>query len=245
MPLRPRRGLGPTASLAIASIVAIACSLPSRAARAETGVSGAIGFSLNTLAPDGEQRRQLGVPWFLRAEVLGISRLDSARDGGERPRRGHFAVHDGFFFEVGLGAVCSKQSCASLGDVHLRGLGGYEALVGWRAPDASVYVGPRISWEGWVTAKYAVGAASWPVVVRFDHAVARTRRRVFSAWGSPHGAFPSYGAQWDEPLGDSVWLTTWGSGTRAIAAPWRSDDGPSVGALGVTIALGVRVGPPL
>lgn len=149
-------------------------------------------------------------------------------------------MHDALFLEGDLGALCGKSGCASLGDVALRGVGGYELLVGLRAPGASVYAGPRITWEGWLTNKYAVGAVSWPVVLRVEQAVARTRRRILSAWASPHGLFRSYGGAWDEPLADAFWASLSVGATRAMLSSDAA--GGSSGALGVTVTLGVRVG---
>lgn len=210
-------------------------------ARADPGLRISGGFVFAGAMPDGPTKAALGMPWFLRLEFRGLSRLDTVGFDGDRPRRGHVAVYDAFFLEGGIGAICGKHDCASLGDVHLRGVGGYEALVGWRAPEASVYLGPRISWEGWITAKHALGSVSWPLVLRIDHAVRETKRRVFAAWGSPLGPFRTYGGQWDEPIGDGVWFTTGFSATRAIIGPWEA---PTDGALGVTATLGVRMGSP-
>lgn len=223
--------------------VAVVLSWSPRA-HADPALRLAGGLTFAAAFPDGEHpKAQVGVPWFIRGELRGLSLLDRTPVEGDRPSRGHFAVYDAFFLEAGVGALCSKSDCVSLGDVHLRGLAGYEALVGWRAPSASVYVGPRISWEGWITNKLALGSASWPVVVRFDHAAARTRRRVLSAWASPHGAFRSYGAEWDEPIAERLWVATWAGGVRALADAYH-DESAGPGALAVTVSLGIRGGSP-
>ncbi len=219
----------------------MACALAlARPAHADTGLALGLGFAFAAAVPDGPRKTQIGAPWYLRFEAAGVSRVDATPAQGDRPSRAHFSVHDAFFLEGDLGAVCSKSSCVSLGDVALRGVGGYELLLGLRAPGASVYVGPRITWEGWLTNKYAVGAVSWPVVLRIEQSVAHTRRRILSAWGSPHGRFRSYGGAWDEPLADAFWLSLSGGATRAMLSTDHTGD--PAGALGVTVALGIRVG---
>jgi hypothetical protein len=245
-PLRPwARRVGP---LAVGALVVLAAPR----AHAESGMRVAFGFTFAAAIPDHTTKTQLGVPWFLRGEVRGLSRLDTTPTLGNRPAEGHFSIYDAFFVEGGVGALCSQKDCVSLGDVHLRGVGGYEALVGWRAPSASVYVGPRISWEGWITSKLALGTVSWPVVVRFDHAVRHTERRIFSAWASPHGAFRSYGGEWAEPVADGLWMTLGFATSRAVVEPWRDEntgrvvasDSQSPGALAATVSLGIRGGSP-
>lgn len=227
-------------SLAVGSL-AVACALAlARPAHADTGMSVGLGFALAAAVPDGPRKTQLGAPWYLRFEAAGVSRVDDTPAEGDRPSRAHFSVHDALFLEGDLGALCDKSGCASLGDVALRGVGGYELLLGLRAPGASVYVGPRITWEGWLTNKYALGAVSWPVVLRLEQAVAHTRRRILSAWASPHGLFRSYGGAWNEPLADAFWLSLSGGATRAILS--ADPAGEATGALGVTVTVGVRVG---
>jgi hypothetical protein len=221
--------------------LAVACALAlAGPAHADTGVSAGLGFAFAAAVPDGPRKTQLGAPWYLRFEAAGVSRADDTPTEGDRPSRAHFSVHDALFVEGDLGAACDKSRCVSLGDVALRGVGGYELLLGLRAPGASVYVGPRITWEGWLTSKYALGAVSWPLVLRVEQAVARTRRRILSAWGSPHGLFRSYGGTWDEPLADAFWVSLSGGATRGILTSDRAGD--ATGALGVTVTLGVRVG---
>ena len=210
-----------------------------RPAHADTGLAVGLGLAFAAAVPDGPGETQLGAPWFLRLQAAGLSRIDDTPVVGDRPSRAHFSVHDAFFLEGDLGAVCARSRCASLGDVALRGVGGYELLLGLRAPGASVYVGPRITWEGWLTNKYALGAVSWPAVLRVEQAVAHTRRRILSAWASPHGLFRSYGGAWEEPLADSLWMTLSGGATRGILS---SDVGDANGALGGTVTVGVRVG---
>jgi len=227
-----------TGSRAWGIVCALAVVLVAPPAAADSGLRLSGGFLFSGALPDRPQKASLGMPWYLRFEVRGLSRMDTVPTHGDRPSRGHVAVYDAFFVEAGFGAICGKNDCVTLGDVHLRGTGGYEALVGYRAPSASVYVGPRLSWEGWITSGYALGAVSWPVVLRVDHAVAETKRRVLVAWASPHGAFRSYGGQWDEPIGEGVWLTSGFSATRAAIGP------PSDGALALTATLGLRVGSP-
>lgn len=245
---RARGGTRSRPSALVNAVLVFACLLlvvarPSQA-RADPAWRLAGGFTFAAALPDSEHARaQIGAPWFIRGEMRGLSLLDRTPVDGDRPTRGHFAVYDAFFLEAGVGALCSKSDCVSLGDVHLRGVAGYEALVGWRAPSASVYVGPRVAWEGWITNKLALGSVSWPVVVRFDHAVARTRRRILSAWASPHGAFRSYGAEWDEPLSEGLWVATWAGGTRALTDLSR-DDSSGAGALALTVSLGIRGGSP-
>lgn len=233
--------LGPSWSRTLAVLIALV-GVVTRApsARADTGASVGLGFAFAAAVPDGARKTQLGAPWFLRFEAAGVSRVDHTPTEGDRPSQAHFSVHDAFFLEGDLGVVCAKHACTSLGDVALRGVGGYELLLGLRAPAASVYVGPRITWEGWLTSQYALGAVSWPLVLRVEQAVARTRRRILSAWGSPHGLFRSYGGAWDEPLADAFWLSLSGSASRAMLTTERAGD--MTGALGVTVTLGVRVG---
>lgn len=208
-------------------------------ARADPGMRFSGGFQLAGVVPDGASKNVGGIPWYMRLELRGLSRMDTVPTRGDRPTRGHFAVYDAFFLEGTFGAICGDDACVSLGDVHLRGAGGYEALVGYRGPEVSVYVGPRVSWEGWITDRYALGAVSWPLVVRMDHAVRETRRRMLSAWASPHGLFKTYGAQWDEPMAEGFWITTSFAATRAVVSGPRSD-----GALAVVATVGFRVGSP-
>ena len=225
------RGL--VAGLLVAGLV-----LP-RVANADPGLRLGLGLMFAASIPDGPSKSALGAPWYLRGEVRGISRVDPVGTVGDRPARGHVALYDSFFLEAGIGAVCTKHDCASLGDVHLRGVGGYELLGGYRSPEVSVFVGPRVSWEGWITAHHALGSMSVPLVVRLDHAVRDTHRRVFSAWGSPMGPFRSYGGQWEEPIARGLSVVTQVSFARAVIGPWKDD---SDGALGVTASVGVRVG---
>lgn len=223
--------------------MSVSLGLLSPSARADTGLRIAGGFTFAMAVPDGPAKTQLGAPWFLRMEMRGLSHLDTIGTVGDRPLRGHFAVYDAFFLEGGVGALCSKSECVSLGDVHLRAVGGYEALVGWRAPAASVYIGPRLSWEGWITSKFALGAVSWPVVLRVDHAVRETSRRMLSIWASPEGPFRAYGGEWDEPLEKGLWMTFGLATTRALIGGTK-DDASNGGALATTVTLGIRGGSP-
>ena len=108
-----------------------------RLAHADPGLRLGLGLMFAASIPDGPSKPALGAPWYLRGEVRGISRVDPVGTVGDRPARGHVALYDSFFLEAGIGAICTKTDCASLGDVHLRGVGGYELLGGYRSPESS------------------------------------------------------------------------------------------------------------
>ncbi len=216
--------------------------LLSRELLADAPVRFSAGLQMALVKPDPPGKLQGGAPWFLRGEFRGLSLgFDREPRLGDRPLRTHFAIYDSFFVEGSVGAICGRSSCASLGDVHLRGSGGYEALVGVRGPSLSVYVGPRVAWEGWITSRYTFGTGRWPVVLRTDHAVRGTERRMISAWATPTGPFRSFGGEWCEPVAKSFWLVFSVDGSTGIADPYKDVALP---AMTMTGSVAIKVGSP-